>query len=301
LEEGQPSVTAIAAAMLRAAHLLWDDAPKIFEDPLALRLSGCENETALRAQLDKLEAEVAQSTSLDFARSMRRSITASLVMRSRYLEEEVEQAFGQGVSQYVVLGAGLDSFAYRRTDLAKVLRVFEVDHPATQAWKRTRLQQVGMELPANLSLVPVDFEKQSLIDNLRTNGYRTDAPALFSWLGVTVYLTPDAIFSTLRAIAALAPGTEIIFHYTVPKESVDEKTQLMLAAVMGFAAARGEPYRSVFEPAQLADQVRKLGFGEVSDLGPDEARVRYFANRNDGLRPLASEHFMRARVGPRSN
>jgi methyltransferase (TIGR00027 family) len=198
----------------------------------------------------------------------------------------------------VVLGAGLDSFAYRRTDLAKVLRVFEVDHPATQAWKRTRLQQVGMELPANLSLVPVDFEKESLIDNLRMNGYRTDAPALFSWLGVTVYLTPDAIFSTLRAIAALAPGTEIIFHYTVPKESVDEQTQLMLAAVMGFAAARGEPYRSVFEPAQLADQVRKLGFCEVSDLGPDEARMRYFANRNDGLRPLASEHFMRARVGP---
>jgi methyltransferase (TIGR00027 family) len=124
-----------------------------------------------------LDAEVAGSTSPDIALTVRRSSTAIVIMRSRYLEDEVDQAVGRGVSQYVILGAGLDSFAYRRSELAKVLRVFEVDHPATQAWKRTRLQEAGIELPRNLSLVPVDFEKQSLIDSLRISGYRTDAPA----------------------------------------------------------------------------------------------------------------------------
>jgi methyltransferase (TIGR00027 family) len=301
MEEGRPSVTAMIVAMYRAAHLLWEDPPKIFEDTLALKLCGCESEAALRAQLNRLDAEVARSTSPDFAAISRRHLTATVLMRSRYVEDEVDQAVGRGVSQYVILGAGLDSFAYRRPDLAKVLRVFEVDHPATQAWKRTRLREAGIELPPNLSLVPVDFEKHSLIDSLRMNGYSTDAPGLFSWLGVTMYLTPDAIFTTLRTVAALAPGTEIIFQYLVPKELVDEENQRILARRMAENAARGEPYRSSFEPTQLAEQVRKLGFAEVSDLGPDEAAARYFAGRSDGLRPLASSHLMRALVGPRSN
>jgi methyltransferase (TIGR00027 family) len=300
MEEGRPSFTAIASAILRAAHLLWDDSPKIFEDTLALRLSGCESESALRVQLDRLEAEAARGASLAFARTLLRSIRASLIMRSRYLEDEVEQEIRRGVSQYVILGAGLDSFAYRRPDLAKVLHVFEVDHPATQAWKQSRLQEASIEMPLNVTFVPVDFEKQSLIDSLRMSGYRTDTPGLFSWLGVTVYLTPDAIFSTLRTIAALAPGTEIVFHYTILKELVDEETQRLLAVVMAWTAARGEPYQSFFEPVKLAEQVRKLGFAEVSDLGPEEAEARYFSGRTDGLRPLASEHFMRALVSPRS-
>ena len=301
MEEGTPSITAIASAMLRAAHLLWDDAPKIFEDTFALRLSGCENESALRAQFDRLDAELARSVGPGFTTILRRYFTATLVMRSRYIEDEVEQALGRGVSQYVILGAGLDSFAYRRLDLAKVLRVFEVDHPATLAWKGTRLQEAGVELPPNLSLVPVDFEKQSVIDSLRMSGYRTEARGIFSWLGVTPYLPANAIFSTLRTVAALAPGTEIIFEYHVPKELVDEETQKILAAVMAAGAARGEPLQSFFEPAQLAEQVRKLGFAEVSDFGPDEATPLSFAGRTDSLRPSVLNRYMRARVGPRSN
>src|SRR5262249_14380621 len=156
------------------------------------------------------------------------------------------------------------------TDLAKVLRVFEVDHPATQAWKRTRLQEAGIELPPNLSLVPVDFEQQSLIDSLRTSGYRMDASGIFSWLGVVHFLKADAIFSTLRTVAALAPGTEIIFEYLVPKELLDEENQRFLARTMAVTVARGEPLLSFFEPARLAEEVRKLGFAEVSDFGPDE-------------------------------
>jgi methyltransferase (TIGR00027 family) len=155
-------------------------------------------------------------------------------------------------------------------------------------------------LPANLSLVPVDFEKESLIDNLRMSGYRTDAPSLFSWLGVTMYLSTDAIFGTLGAVAALAPGTEIIFEYDVPKDLVDEETQKILAALMTVTQARGEPLRSFFEPAKLAEQVRELGFAQVSDFGPDESEARYFRERTDGLRPLALNHYMSARVGPRS-
>ncbi len=160
---------------------------------------------------------------------------------------------------------------------------------------------MGVALPANLSLVPVDLEKQSLSDGLRMIGYRTDAPGIFSWLGVTMFLTPDAIFSTLRTVAALAPGTEIIFQYTVPKELVDEENQRILARSMAGAEALGEPYRSFFEPAQLAKECERLGFTEVSDLGPEEAEAHYFTSRTDGLRPLTSQHFMRARVGPRSN
>ena len=212
MEEGKPSATALVAAMFRAAHLLWDQPPKIFEDPCALQLSGCEGETALKTQMGQLEAEVARTTNPALARRFRRALMASVVTRSRYLEDEADRAVRRGVSQYVILGAGLDSFAYRRPELANVLHIFEIDHPATQAWKRTRLRAAGLGLPANLSLVPVDFEKESLIDNLRMSGYRADAPSLFSWLGVTMYLSTDAIFGTLGAVAALAPGTEIIFR-----------------------------------------------------------------------------------------
>jgi O-methyltransferase involved in polyketide biosynthesis len=132
------------------------------------------------------------------------------------------------------------------------------------------------------------------------SGYRTDVPGLFSWLGVTMYLSTDAIFGTLRAVAALAPGTEIIFEYNVPKDLVDEETQKILAAAMKGAQARGEPQGTFFEPVKLAEQVRKIGFAEVSDFGPDEAEARYFNDRTDGLRALALNHYMRARVGPRS-
>jgi methyltransferase (TIGR00027 family) len=286
-------------AMVRAAHLLWDEPPKIFEDTLALRLSGCETEAALKVRLDQFDAEIARSTSRDFARISRRSLTAMVVMRSRYVEDELDEALAKGVRQYVILGAGLDSFAYRRSELAKVLRVFEVDHPATQAWKRTRLHEAGIRLPPNLNAVPVDFEKESLIDNLQRNGYRKDAPGFFSWLGVTMYLTPEAIFGTLRAIAALARGTEIIFEYNAPHELLDEETQKILAAVMAATAARGEPMRSFFEPLRLAEQVRELGFAGVSDFGPDEALGCYFPGRSDDLRPPVFNHCMRAQVGLR--
>ncbi|MGH7836765.1 MAG: class I SAM-dependent methyltransferase, partial [Candidatus Binataceae bacterium] len=189
--------------MVRAAHLLWDDPPKIFEDTLALQLSGVASEAELRQRFDVLSKEFAAESSPELAQATLRYIRCPVTMRSRYVEDELDQAIKRGVSQYVILGAGLDSFANRRPNVVKVLRVFEVDYPATQAWKRARLQELGIALPPNLVFVPLDFEKQSLIESLRENGYRPNVPALFSWLGVTPYLTRDAIFDTLRMVASM--------------------------------------------------------------------------------------------------
>jgi methyltransferase (TIGR00027 family) len=282
--------------MFRAAHLLLDDPPKIFEDTFALSLCG-ESEAALRMRLDQVAAEVAQRSSVDLAQITLRYLRALVIMRSRYVEEEVDRAISRGVTQYVLLGAGLDSFAYRRLDVKKDLHVFEVDHPATQSWKRARLQDAAVALPPNLTFVPVDFEKQSLIEGLQRSAYRIDASAVFSWLGVAEYLTPEAIFRTLRTVASLAPGTEILFQYVLPRELLDEEAQQVLAVVMAGAAARNEPIITFFEPSQLARQVRELGFSEVWDFSPEEANALYFAGRTDGLRPPPGAHLMGARIG----
>jgi len=296
MEQGRPSAGAIVSAMTRAAHLLWDDPPKIFEDTFALPLSGCGGEVALRERSDAALAELAAIAGRDLAQAIRSQVRCSVVMRSRYVEDQLDQAIKRGVAQYVILGAGLDSFAYRRPNVANVLRVFEVDHPATQAWKRTRLDELNVATPPNLVFVPLDFEKQSLIESLRISGYRPDAAGFFSWQGVTMYLTQDAIFDILRTVASMAPGTEIIFQYLPPTALLDDENGQIQEFRMKLAAARGEPHISFFEPVNLAEQVRKLGFAEVWDLGPEEANARYFANRTDGLRLRHIDHFMGARV-----
>ncbi len=221
MEEGQSSLTAIGSAMMRAAHLLMDDAPKILRDELAIGLCGFESEMAFRAALEAYRAEVAQRFTPDFARFELSSLRAIMAVRNRYAEDELKTALQHGVTQYVLLGAGLDSFAYRRRDLSDVLRVFETDHPATQQWKRARLRELNVTLPDNLTFVPIDFEKQTLREALRAGGYRMEEPAFFSWLGVTQYLTQDATLGTLQEIALLAPGSEIVFEYSVPEEQLN--------------------------------------------------------------------------------
>jgi methyltransferase (TIGR00027 family) len=299
MEEGRPSLTAVVAAMMRAAHLLLDNEPKILRDDLALRLSGVENEAALRVALEGLQAEIAQRTTPEFAHSLFRYLRAFITWRSRYVEDALETALQRGVAQYVILGAGLDSFAYRRRDRAGGLRVFEVDQPATQQWKCARLHALGVELPPNLTFVPIDFENQTLREGLRAGGYRLGEPGVFSWLGVIQYLTEDAIFSTLRDVAALAPGTEIIFEYEILDSLLDAESQYMVAVLKAGAASRGEPWLSFFDPASLMARLRELGFTEVWDLGSEDANTRYFTDRTDGLRlPVPSAgNLMRARVG----
>ena len=212
MKEGTPSATAINSAMIRASHLLLDAEPKIFRDDFALALSGVGDETALTAALEKRDNPIAEKLGGDFAAFYSGTLRSSMTTRSRFTEEELEKAIRKEVSQYVLLGAGLDSFALRRRDLADVLNVFEIDHPSSQQWKRARIAELGLPLPGNLTLVPVDFERETVTDGLRSSPYRQNTPAFFSWLGVTQYLTKDAVLNTLRQIAATAIRTPRAAH-----------------------------------------------------------------------------------------
>jgi methyltransferase (TIGR00027 family) len=294
MEEGRPSSTAIGAAMDRAAHLFLDDYPKVFEDTFALALSGCTDENAVRTGLAARSAALATLGGPDLAQVVLAFARALAIVRARYVEDELAEAIKRGVAQYVILGAGLDSFAFRQRQV-NTLRVFEVDHPATQAWKRARLHELNLAPPPNLAFVPLDFRKQSLIEGLSPFDYRPEMPGVFSWLGVIPYLTRDAIFDTLRAVASMAPDTEIIFDYPPVSELLDDEGRRILHLVTKAAAMFSEPFLTLFQPVSLAEQVRELGFPEVWDLGEKELNARYFANRSDGLR-LYLGHFMGARV-----
>jgi methyltransferase (TIGR00027 family) len=298
MEEGRPSATSMIAALSRAAHLFLDGEPKVLHDDLALSLSGVENEAALRAILKTFVTEVAQRTDPEFAQGVFTLYRAFVVMRNRYAEDALEQALARGVQQYVLLGAGLDSFAYRRRDLAKRVRVFEVDYPATQQWKRSRLQTLNVPLPSHLTFIPVNFEQQTLQAALQAGGYQVEQPGFFSWLGVTQYLTEEAVFTTLRMVARGAPGSEIVFEYSLPDTLLDDENRRIMAVFKAGSAARGEPWLSLFEPARLAARVKELGFTEVEDFGPEAANARYFSGRTDGLRLRVpgSAHLMKARV-----
>jgi len=285
MQQDQPSTTAEGAARLRAAHQLFDS-PRVLDDPIVLRLLGPGVETALQAERQRLEEPAL------------RSLRASMAMRSRYAEDCLREAVARGVRQYVVLGAGLDSFAYRNPFERSALHVYEVDHPATQAWKRRRLADTGIALPSSLSFVPVDFEQQMVSDALRSGGFDRAQPAFVSWLGVTVYLTHAAIMRTLADVASLARGTEIVFGYVTSLEELSAARRAAVYAVAERAAAAGEPWRTFFEPAALAREVEQLGFTVVEDFGPEQAFERYFRGRSDGLRSGGVGRLMRARLGP---
>jgi len=296
VEEGQPSWTAIFAAMARAAHLILDDEPKILQDDFAMAFSGARDETELKATLEETPTITDRP---EFWQSYR----GFAVVRHRYTEDELEKAIERGISQYVILGAGLDSFAYRRRDLEDKLRVFEVDHPATQTWKQKRLQELNISLPTNLIFVPVDFEKQNLLEELLAVGYRSEIPAFFSWLGVTQYLTESAVFQTLRKVASAAPGSEIVFEYVLPESLLDGEDRQFVA---GSRKNPGEPWISMFDPIQLVERVKEIGYSNVWDFGPEEANDLYFNGRNDQLSTTTLDrlhihlfklaHLMKARV-----
>ncbi len=289
--------------MSRAAHLIVDGEPKILRDDFALGFSGMQDEAALRVALDAWLTQIGQATTPEFAQTVLQSYRGFAVVRHRYTEDQLSIALERGVSQYVILGAGLDSFAYRRQDLEDVLRVFEVDLPATQQWKKTRLHELNISPPRNLTFVPVDFEKQTLMNELQAHGYQKGVPAFFSWLGVTQYLTETAVFQTLREVISAAPGSEIVFEYVLT-ESLDGGH---LKMAEGEARGGEEPWLSTFSPVDLAEHLKKIGFSEVSDFGPEEANKLYFAGRTDELSPSALDglsssalrlaHLMKARVG----
>ena len=257
-------LTAVARALHREEPQPW-----LIDDYLALGLAGPEG-TAL---LDRLRAEMPRPFLLAFSRWV--------CVRARFPEDLVEQAAARGIGQYVILGAGLDSFAYRRGDLLGRLRVFEVDHPATQEWKRQRLAELGAKSPPGLVFAPVDFERQTLRQGLEQAGFSFEEQAVFSWLGVTMYLTLDAIHATLETMAQCRAGTRVVLTYNQPADVLTSSDAQITAAMAGLAAKMGEPFISRFRSAEIARMLRRHGFGEITDFGPDEARAAYFPRHAD--------------------
>jgi methyltransferase (TIGR00027 family) len=275
MEPGQPSRTALAAASHRAAHQLLEGG-RVFADPLATVILGVPEAELLRGDLR------APAT-----RGMRLFIAA----RSRFAEDSLAAAVARGVRQYVLLGAGLDTFAHRNPFEDAGLRVFEVDHPATQAWKRRRLADAGLQSPASLTFAPVDFERETLADGLAAAGFDPTSPALFAWLGVVVYLTRDAVMETLRFIAGL-PAAEVVFDYGEPPSAFPEDGQrsVQLARAQR-AAAMGEPWITRFTPSELDAMLRRLGFDVLEDLGRAQISRRFYGvEGRDG----PGGHLMRA-------
>jgi methyltransferase (TIGR00027 family) len=279
LAEGAPSSTAQGAAVWRALHQVIDY-PRILDDPLAVPIIGSEGARGLQAAADR----------------QAHGLRAFIALRSRYAEDRLAAAVARGVRQYVVLGAGLDTFAYRNPHAARGLKVFEVDHPATQRWKRARLAEVGIALPPSLIFAPVDFETQNLSGELRRAGLDFGQPAFFSLLGVVIYLTEAAAMQSLGIVSRCAPGTEIVFEFSLPASRLSGTARASRERSMAQVAAIGEPWLTFFEPEPLAGQLRSLGFTGVDLLDPEEANRTYFAGRIDGLRMGARAYMTAARV-----
>jgi len=283
LQAGEPSRTAQGAAQLRAAHQLLER-PLVFDDPIALRILGAPVVKQIALDADRYQTPTA------------RALRAFLVARSRYAEDELGRAIKAGTAQYIVLGAGLDTFAYRNPH-GKRLRVFEVDHPTTQAWKRARLQEQSIEFPRSLTFVPVDFERDSLAESLRRAGFRRSAPVFISWLGVSMYLTQEAVMQTLHFVAqSCARGSEIVFDFSVPDDALSERQRVSRARLAERVAGLGEPWISTFDPAALGEALTAMGFSHADNFGAAQANELYFANRADGFGVRGSARIMTARV-----
>jgi len=284
MKGNRASVTAQRVAMQRAAHQLLDD-PKVFDDPVALRIIGKESALVLQADPHQYETT-----------PLAPYLRAFVAARSRYAEDELGLGIRRGVRQYVILGAGLDTFAYRNPYPQGTLRVFEVDQPATQTWKRARLAEIGMTPPGGLTFAPVDFETQTLEEGLRHAGCDPDKGTFFSWLGVTEYLTTEAVMTTLRFIASAPRGSGIVFDYMISPSLLTPAQRARFDALARRVESAGEPWKAFFDPGSLASELRAMGFGYVVDLGPEEINARYFKDRKDGLRVGSLSRLMNAQV-----
>jgi methyltransferase (TIGR00027 family) len=280
MKETRASATAQRVAMQRAAHQLLDD-PKVFDDPMALRIIGKESASVLQADPQQFDN-----------RPLSPYLRAFVAARSRWAEDELALGLRRGVRQYVILGAGLDTFAYRNPHPKGVLHVFEVDHPMTQAWKRTRLNEAGIALPEDLTFAPVDFETQTLEEGLRAAGHDPGRSTFFSCLGVTEYLTAEAVTATLRFIASAPVGSAVTFDYMLSPSLLTPAQRFRFDAIAQRVALAGEPWQTFFDPGLLTGDLRAMGFACVDDNGPEQINTRYFKNRKDRLRVGSLSHVM---------
>ena len=276
----EPDSTAVRTALWRALHAELDAPPHVLDDTIGLRLADPDPDWRSRGDMHP-----------DGTRAFR----ASIVARARYVDDLVIARAAAGVRQYVILGAGLDTFAQRHPDVA--VRIFEVDQPGTQDWKRRRLNEIGYPPGENLQFVPVDFERREAFpDALRANGFDTDRPAVVSSMGVSMYLTKDATEATLRQIAAFAPGSVLAMTFMLPLELTDAAERPMQESVEAAAAHSGTPFISHYSPAEMVEMCRAAGFSAAEHVSPDELTARYFTGRADGLRPPSAEQLVVATV-----
>ena len=276
MEAGSPSRTALAAAAHRAAHQVIERG-MLFQDPLAMRILGADYD-AIAKDLGAGEA----------GRRMRLFIA----MRTRFAEDALAAAVAGGVRQLVVLGAGLDTFAYR-SPFGDALRVFEVDHPATQAWKRERLRAADIELPRWMRFAPMDFERATLAAGLAAAGFDPAVQTFFTWLGVVPYLTQEAIWATLGFIAGLPGGAHVVFDYSDPPETLDAEMRAFHDGRARRVEEIGEPWLSYFEAEPLRAKLLAARFLEVEDLRPGQLVERYFPGRGKRM-PRRGGHVLRA-------
>jgi len=265
MKHGRASKTALRVAIRRAAHQLMED-PKVLNDPIAVRLLG----SGFARDLERASHKVA------------RDFRAFMAARSRYVEDQLKDAVSKGVEQYVVLGAGLDTFAYRNPFPS--LRVFEVDFPATQEWKRSMLAEAAIALPTNMVFVPLDFEHKTLAEGLSDAGFDAARPAFFGWLGVVPYLTLEAFRATIGTIADMTSGSVVSFDYAFPPETLSPPRRLVFDALSARVAAAGEPFQLFFSPEELEAELRRMGFRRIEQIDSEHLNALYFAGRADGLK-----------------
>jgi methyltransferase (TIGR00027 family) len=249
---------------MRAAHQLLDGRPLILDDPLALRILGDDAANNIRKTVERHQNP----------RGM--ALRAHVVLRSRFCEEQLAEAVKRGVRRYLILGAGFDTFALRQPRWARALEIVEIDHPATQAEKRSRMTGAGLATPDNLRFIPLDFRRESLTEALERNNIRADSPAFFSWLGVTMYLDRETIEATLRSMAAFPSGSGVALSFMQPLDPGCDGERLALARRV---AENSEPFVSFFTPPDIEAVVRQAGFDLVHFLTVEEIGRRYFSGR----------------------
>ena len=275
-----PDSTAVRVALWRAMHVEVDATPPVLEDVIGLQLAAPDSDWRARPDMDE---------------NGTRGFRAAIVARARFIEDLVVEQVAAGVSQYVVLGAGLDTLAQRRPELGDRLEIFEVDQPGTQAWKRRRLVELGYGVPEWLRLVPIDFETgESWWDGSVAAGFDPGRPAVVASTGVAMYLTREATAATLRQLAELAPGSTLAMSFLVPIELVDEADRPGLEASAHGAQASGTPFVSFYTPDEMVGLARDAGFRAVEHVSSRVLADRYFAGRTDGLRPSTGEDLLLA-------
>lgn len=274
----EPDNTAVRTALWRALHVEVDASPHVLDDTVGLLLAAPDEGWRERPDMHPLGTA---------------GFRAAIVGRARFVEDLVAEQVAAGVGQFVLLGAGLDTLAERRPDLGEHLRIFEVDQPGTQAWKRARLIETGLGVPAWLRMVPVDFESgDSWWDGLVAAGFDADRPAVVASTGVSMYLTEEATAATLRQLAGLAAGSTVVMSFLLPIELVDEADRPGLEISARGAAASGTPFVSFYRPEAMVAMAREAGFAGAQHVSGPALAARYFAGRSDGLRPSTGEDLL---------